>query len=37
MHHGNATGFVVLGDALFVCCGNNSLFSCTLVSGKLRW
>jgi putative ABC transport system substrate-binding protein len=24
MQHGNATGFVVLGDALFVCCGNNT-------------
>ena len=24
MQHGNARGFVVLGDALFVCCGNNT-------------
>jgi putative ABC transport system substrate-binding protein len=24
MQHGNATGFVVLGDAMFVCCGNNT-------------
>jgi len=24
MQHGNATGFVVLGDALFICCGNNT-------------
>ena len=34
MAQGHAKGVVVLEDALLTCCGTNSLFSFTLVSGK---